>query len=437
MTLPMKKKIFEILTARGVALDLLESVLLKKIPLDQALINHKTITKLEDRDRSHARAMIGTTLRRLGQIDELINIFLERPLPRKSLVIKNILRIGIAQLLFMNTAPHAAVDTAVKLTQDRGFGAYKKFVNAVLRRVSREGLSIIKKQDAIRINTPDWLWDSWVEAYGVKTCRAIAEAHLTEAPLDITAPYDTALWAKRLNAEILPTGTLRCKAGGLVSKLPGYQRGAWWVQDAAATLSVRLLGDIKNKHVIDLCAAPGGKTAQLAKAGAMVTAIDRSEKRLDRLRKNMSRINVNVDSITADATLWRPKKPASAVLLDAPCSSTGTIRRHPDVMHLKSTQEVAKLVDVQKRLLNAAIEMVRPGGLIVYCLCSLESEEGPALAQAFRNNSSAIEHIPITSEEIGGCKDFISNVGDLRTLPCHFREKGGIDGFFATRFRRL
>ncbi len=433
----MKKRKTEILTARGVALDLLESVLLKKIPLDQALINHLFITKLEDRDRSHARAMIATTLRRLGQIDALINIVLERPLPRKSLGVKNILRIGIVQLLFMNTAPHAAVDTAVKLAQDRGHNPHKKLVNAVLRRVSREGLSIINKQDAIRLNTPDWLWDSWIEAYGEKLCRSIAEAHLTEAPLDITAPYDTALWAKRLNAEILPTGTLRCKAGGLVSKLPGYQKGAWWVQDAAATLPVRLLGDINNKHVIDLCAAPGGKTAQLAKAGARVTAVDRSKKRLERLRENMNRINANVDFISADATLWRPEEPAFAVLLDAPCSSTGTIRRHPDVMHLKSSQEVSKLVDVQKRLLNAAIEMVRPGGLIVYCLCSLELEEGPTLVQAFKNNSAAIEHIPITPREIGGCKDFISNVGDLRTLPCHFRELGGIDGFFAARFKRL
>ncbi len=433
----MKEKKPEINTARSVTLDLLESVLQKKIPLDQALFDHLTIIKLEDRDRSHVRALVGMTLRRLGQIDALINIVLERPLPKKFLGVKNILRIGIVQLLFMNTAPHAAVDTAVKLAQDRGYGPHKKLVNAVLRRVSREGLDIIKKQDAIRLNTPHWLWKSWIETYGEKACRAIAKAHLTEAPLDITAPYDTALWAKRLNAEILPTGTLRSRAGGLINNLPGYESGDWWVQDAAATLPVRLLGDIKNKHVIDLCAAPGGKTAQLAKAGAIVTAVDRSEIRLKRLRENMNRINANVDIFAVDALLWRPKEPAYAVLLDAPCSSTGTIRRHPDVMYLKSEQEVAKLVDVQKRLLNAAIEMVRPGGLLVYCLCSLESKEGPDLVQSFKNYPISIEHIPVTPQEIGGCKDLISNEGDLRTLPCHYSEQGGVDGFFASRFKRL
>lgn len=437
MTALMSKSIAEIPSARGVALDLLEAVLQKNIPLDQALTSHLTMAVLEERDRGHARALTATILRRLGQIDALIDIALERPLPRKSIGVKNILRIGIVQLLFMNTAPHAAVDTAVKLAQERGYGPHKNLVNAVLRRLSREGRNLIETQDAVRLNTPDWLWKSWLDAYGKELCRDIAEAHLTEAPLDITAPHDTALWAERLNAEILPTGTLRRNSGGLVHELPGFQEGAWWVQDAAAALPVRLLGDIKNKHVIDLCAAPGGKTAQLAQAGARVTAVDRSEKRLARLQKNMTRLNFDAEYIAADASLWRPERPVSAVLLDAPCSSTGTIRRHPDVAQLKTPEDVSKLADLQHRLLDAAIDMVRPGGLIVYCLCSLESEEGPALARALQENSAIITHVSIRPEEVGGFKQFISNAGDLRTLPCHLSERGGMDGFFAARFQRL
>jgi 16S rRNA (cytosine967-C5)-methyltransferase len=436
MTALMSKSITENPSARSVALDLLEAVLQKKISLDQALARHIFMAVLEDRDRNHARAMVSTTLRRLGQIDALIEIALERPLPRKSVCVKNILRLGIVQLLFMNTPPHAAVDTAVKLAQDRGHGPHKKLVNAVLRRISREGGSLIEKQDAARLNTPDWLWNSWLKAYGAKDCRDIAEVHLTEAPLDITAPHDTALWAKRLEAKILSTGTLRRDAGGLINELPGFKEGAWWVQGAAASLPVRLLGDVKNKHVIDLCAAPGGKTAQLAQAGAKVTAVDRSEKRLALLQNNMTRLNLDINYTTADAALWRPDNPASAVLLDAPCSSTGTIRRHPDVAHLKSPADVVKLAEVQKRLLDAAVDMVRPGGLIVFCLCSLEPEEGPALARALQANSAAITHVPILSEEVGGNKGFISNTGDLRTLPCHLREQGGIEGFFAARFQR-
>jgi 16S rRNA (cytosine967-C5)-methyltransferase len=437
MTAMLKTNKTEMPTARGVALDLLEAVLQQKIPLENALACNLNINKLDDRDRSYARAITSTTLRRLGQIDALIGIVMERPLSRKSLGVKNILRIGIVQLLFLKTAPHAAVYTAVSLAQDRGYGPHKKLINAILRRISREGLSFIKKQDAVKLNTPEWLWVSWIESYGEKVCREIATAHLKEAALDINAPNDKALWAKQLNARILSTGTLRCNDGGLVSQLPGYQNGAWWVQDAAAALPVRLLGDVKNKHIIDICAAPGGKTAQLAVAGARVTAIDRSEKRLNRLRENMDRLKINVESINADATQWRPKSLASAVLLDAPCSSTGTIRRHPDVMQLKTPKEVAKLVEVQKRLLNAAIEMVRPGGLIIYCLCSLETQEGSNLAKSYQNNSATIEHIPITSKEIGGHDEFVSKAGDLRTLPSHLSEQGGMDGFFATRFKRL
>lgn len=437
MSATKTNKLHKAKSGRAVALDLLQTVLHGKTPLDQALADHPALAALEGRDRGFARAITATTLRRLGQIDALLDTALDRPLPRKAKGVQDILRIGTAQLLFMDTAPHAAVSTAVDLAQARGHGPHKKLVNAVLRRFTREGRALIEKQDAARFNTPTWLWDSWTKAYGEAACRRIAEAHLTEAPLDITAPDDLALWAEKLGAEILSTGTLRRAAGGLVHELPGFEDGAWWVQDAAAALPVKLLGDVNGMRVIDLCAAPGGKTAQLAAGGAKVTAVDRSEKRLVRLRENMERLELEAETVAADATQWRPLEPADAVLVDAPCSSTGTIRRHPDVPRLKAPDDIVKLAGVQKRLLAAAVDMVQPGGLIVYCSCSLEPEEGPEQVQALLDSGAPVSRQPVTPEEIGGLRDLITETGDLRTLPCHLGNLDGMDGFFAARFRRL
>ena len=424
-------------SARAVALDLLQTVLHGKKPLDMALADHPALAALDSRDRGFARALVATTLRRLGQIDALIDTALERPLPRKAKGVRDILRLGACQLLFMGTAPHAAVGTAVDLAQARGHGPHKKLINAILRRFSRDGRALTEKQDAARMNAPDWLWQSWTAAYGEAVCRRIAEAHLSEAPLDITAPTDTAQWGETLEAEILPTGTLRRAAGGLVPELPGFKEGAWWVQDAAAAMPVKLFGDVRGKTVIDLCAAPGGKTAQLAAAGARVTAIDRSEKRLGRVRENLERLGLDAKVVCADAGDWRPAQAADAVLVDAPCSSTGTIRRHPDVARLKTPGDVAKLGGVQQRLLAAAVEMVRPGGLIVYCSCSLQPEEGPDQAAALLDAGAPVTRLPVTPEEVGGGVKLITETGELRTLPSHLGERGGMDGFYAVRFKRL
>jgi 16S rRNA (cytosine967-C5)-methyltransferase len=424
-------------SARAVALDLLQTVLHGKRPLDLAIADHPALAALDSRDRGFARALVATTLRRLGQIDALIDSALERPLPRNAKGVRDIMRLGACQLLFLGTAPHAAVGTAVDLAQARGHGPHKKLVNAILRRFSRDGQALTDKQDAARMNTPDWLWQSWSTVYGEAACRRIAEAHLSEAPLDITAPADTAEWAEKLEAEILPTGTLRRAAGGLVPELPGFKDGAWWVQDAAAAMPVKLFGDVAGKTVIDLCAAPGGKTAQLAAAGARVTAVDRSEKRLVRVRENLDRLDLKADVVCADAGDWRPAELADAVLVDAPCSSTGTIRRHPDVAWLKTSDDVGKMVSVQQRLLAAAVDMVRPGGLIVYCSCSLQPQEGPGQAAALLAADAPVVRVPVTPEEVGGGVKLITKAGELRTLPSHLGDRGGMDGFYAVRFKRL
>lgn len=419
--------------ARAAAVEALSRVLRRRLALDEAL----DLSALEDRDRAFARLLVAGTLRRLGQIDDLLKRCLEHPLPAKAALAEDILRLGAAQLLFLDTPAHAAVDTAVNMTRAAGLSAHVKLVNAVLRRLGREGKAMAEAQDAPRLNTPDWLWNSWTSAYGEETCRAIAAAHLTEAPLDFTTKNDPAAWAEALDAELLPTGSLRRAPGGLVPAMPGFTEGIWWVQDAAAAIPARLLGDVSGLTVADLCAAPGGKTAQLAAAGAHVIALDRSVKRLEKLSANLTRLHLEAEPVVGDAGTWRPEVLLDAVLLDAPCSATGTLRRHPEAAWLKRPEDVAKLAATQDRLLAAAVEMLKPGGKLVFCTCSLQPEEGLQPIETLLASGAPVRRLPITPEEVGGLTELITPTGDLRCLPCHLSDKGGMDGFFAARLERI
>jgi 16S rRNA (cytosine967-C5)-methyltransferase len=423
-------------TARSVAIDLIGAVLRRKRPLDDAIEDNGEMSGLPARDRAFARLLVATVLRRLGQIDALIAHCLNTPLPPRAAMVHDMLRLGIAQLLFLRTPPHAAVATTVDLAELRGFISHKGLVNAVLRRLSQEGPGLVAQQDAARLDTPDWLWRGWSQAYGEERTRGIALAHLKEAPLDLTVRSDPETWRDQLEAILLPTATLRRTGGGAIMSLPGYSAGAWWVQDAAAAMPATLFGNIAGQHVIDLCAAPGGKTAQLAAAGARVTAIDRSPRRLDRLNANLARLSFTVESLVADAATWRPPEPARYVLLDAPCTATGAIRRHPDVPHLKTPDDVARLAAVQERLVAAAVEMLAPGGTLVFCTCSLEPQEGPQQVAKLMARGAPVTRRPIAPQEIGGLAECLTPEGDLRTLPSHLSEFDGIDGFFATRLVR-
>jgi 16S rRNA (cytosine967-C5)-methyltransferase len=279
----------------------------------------------------------------------------------------------------------------------------------------------------------------WTEAYGEATARAIAEANGHEPALDITVKDDPAHWGERLRGRALPTGTVRTLAQGAVSLLPGFTEGAWWVQDAAASLPARLLGDVRGLRVADLCAAPGGKTAQLAQTGALVTAVDRSPARLNRLQDNLARLKLTADMVAADALEW-DAEPFDAVLLDAPCSSTGTIRRHPDVPWLRGEADIGVLTGLQTKLLDRAASLVKPGGIIVYCVCSLEPQEGEAQIEALLARNPALSRWPIPANEVFGQAELINGRGELRTFPFHLPDPdprwGGLDGFFAARLVR-
>jgi 16S rRNA (cytosine967-C5)-methyltransferase len=400
---------------------------------------------LEPRDRSFARLIAATSIRRQGEIEHVLTGFLERPLPSDTGKLWPILVTSATQLLCLGTPPHAAISQAVDLTRgDRFAHRFDRLTNALLRRVATEGPAILAGLDGVRINTPAWLWTRWVEAYGEDETRKLAAANLTEAALDIAVKSDAAAWATALTGIVLPTGAVRIREAGRVEQLPGYNDGDWWVQDAAAQLPAKLVGPIAGLRVADLCAAPGGKTAQLAAAGAQVTAIDQSGRRLKRLHENLTRLHLDADVIEADVRAYASTEPTpqfDAVLLDAPCTATGTIRRHPDILRARVEADVHRLSAIQAELIAAAARLVRPGGTLVYCTCSLEPEEGEQVIEAFLASAPGFSLSEIDASELGVQPASITPRGVLRTLPHHtLSEDGaiaGLDGFFAARLVRI
>src|SRR6476660_98853 len=325
--------------ARRIAAEILDGVLRRRRPLDEQLDDrtaHPDFAALADRDRALVRALVTSVLRRLGTLRHLIGRRLARGLPADAPRVETALLLGAAQILWLEVPDHAAVDLAVRLVQsDRRATRYAGLVNAVLRRCAREGQALVEEVTTQSLDLPPWLMARWSAHYGEATARDMALALGHEPSLDLTVKSDAAQWASRLHGEVLPTGTVRTLLHGAVTMLPGFAEGQWWVQDAAAALPVRLFGDIKDKAIADLCAAPGGKTAQLALAGAHVTAIDRSPARVARLRDNLARLSLQAETVVADAVEWPGDAGFDGILVDAPCSSTGTIRRHPDIAWLR------------------------------------------------------------------------------------------------------
>ena len=430
------------LAARRIAADILDGVLRRRIALDEQFSGknaHPGLPALAERDRALARRLTATVLRRLGTLRHLVGGYLEKGFPADAPRAETILLLGAAQILWLEVPDHAAVDLSVRLAQaDRRAGRYAGLVNAVLRRVAQHGATA--SFDDISRDTPEWLLKRWTGIYGSDTARAIAAANGHEPALDLTVKQDTESWAERLRGRVMPTGTVRTLAHGAISLLPGFSEGAWWVQDAAAALPVRLFGDLRGMNVADLCAAPGGKTAQLAFAGANVTAVDRSPARINRLRENLARLSLDAETVVADALEW-DGGPFDAVLVDAPCSSTGTIRRHPDVPWLKSEADVSVLTSLQQRLLDRAVGLLKPGATLVYCVCSLEPEEGENQITALLARDPRVARKPITPQDVFDRAEFVTPAGDLRTLPLHLVDPdprwGGLDGFYATRLTRI
>jgi 16S rRNA (cytosine967-C5)-methyltransferase len=402
---------------REAAFDLLTAVLDRRRPLEEAL---DALPVLASRDRAAAHRLAAAVLRRMGTLDAVLEPFLRKAPPEP---VRCVLRIGAAGLLLLDTPTHAAVATAVALARSRGLAPFAGLVNAVLRRVAEAGRAALMDLDSPRLDTPAWLWTSWGD-----NAREIALAHQREAPLDVTLKPGGEL----LGGTMLPTGSLRFPAGTHVAEIPGFDHGEFWVQDAAAALPAGLLAAQPGEWVADLCAAPGGKTAQLAVTGTAVVAVERDPMRLERLRDNLRHWHLQADLVQADAAAWDPGRHFDAVLLDAPCSATGTIRRHPDVPHLKRPRDVRALAATQDRLLRAAAIMLRKGGRLIYSVCSLQPEECVPRVEAAVAGGD-LRHDRFTPQELAALPEALTQEGFLRTLPSMWAERGGMDGFFAAR----
>jgi 16S rRNA (cytosine967-C5)-methyltransferase len=417
------------LPARAAALELLIAALGGRAGMDEGL-THPALAALDGRDRAFARALVMATLRRLGPIDSALQSKVKKAPPDK---VVQVLRLGVAQAFVLKTPAHAAVTTSVDLVaQDKGLAMFKGLVNAVLRGLVREPPEL----DDPELLAPSWLYARWRAVYSIEGARQIA-AMIAEEPatdLSFKDPAQAAALAAELEGEVLPGGSLRTFKRGDISTWPGFAEGGWWVQDAAAAIPARLLNVKPGETALDMCAAPGGKTLQLAAAGAEVTAIDRSAPRLKRVSENLARTGLSAEIVAADAANWTDKRSFDAILLDAPCSATGTFRRHPDVLWAAKPSDVAGLAAVQSKLLDAAVRRLKPGGRLVYCVCSLETEEGEGQVAAFLRRTPGVTLDQIAVGEGGSPEASLDDDGTLRILPHHLA--GGMDGFYVARFRK-
>lgn len=429
------------LNVRLTAAKLLNAVIAKSTSLDgltDALHGHPQYTELDERDRSLVRAILGTALRNRNSIEIALSKLLDRALPANAVALQQLLHVAAAQILYLDVPDHSAVDLAVTSANiDPRNRKYASLVNAVLRRLTRN------KERALELkipNGPQWYTDGILKTYGQERGEAILAIQAHEPAIDLTVKSNPEIWAEKLGGTVLPNGSVRLgRFEGALTALEGFDTGDWWVQDAAASLPATLLGDIKGKRVADLCAAPGGKTAQLIMAGAEVTAFDINKNRLKRLQTNLDRLQLSAELVATNILDYQTDELFDAILLDAPCSSTGTVRRHPDVLWTKTPTDITKLAQVQANLLRHAVTLVKPDGIIVFSNCSLDREEGEDMVKTIIAEG-ILKLEPFTSEELKGLEPLITDQGYLRSTPAdlpHSDPKmAGLDGFFAARFRR-
>ena len=427
------------LAPRMAAVKLLAAVVEQKTSLDGMLDEehgNPVYRALSPADRALVRAILNSCLRQLTRIDAIFDRFLDKPLPDGARNLRHILAVAAAQILFLDVPDHSAVDLAVEQAwRDPRSARFANLVNALLRRLGREKDSVLAEVSMEVPVFPDWFQSRLAEVYGAEAAAAIGEACLTPAPVDITVKTDAAVWAEKLGGAVLPTGSVRLPAfEGSVTDLGGFDEGAWWVQDAAAAIPAKLLGDLTGKAVADLCAAPGGKTAQLIRAGGDVTAVEQSGSRMKRLKSNLARLGLEAEFLQSKLEELPSGPRFDAILLDAPCSSTGTIRRHPDVFWTKDGADVEKLAGVQARLLRHAFGLLRPGGTLVFSNCSLDPLEGEVLVETFLKEHADAARVPVKGEDWPGLEAAIDANGDVRTTPAML---GGMDGFYAAVLMRL
>ncbi|SLN19583.1 Ribosomal RNA small subunit methyltransferase B [Roseovarius litorisediminis] len=416
-------------SARRSAVHLLDQVL-GEGRLMSDLISSGALDRLSPADRARAQRLANDTLRGIDRADRLLKRHLRKPPP---LPVFNILRLGTVELCMGGDA-HGVVNDMVAIAGSHPrYNNLKGLINAVLRKIAADG---VRSWNDLRLpRLRSWLRDPLVQAWGAQPMLEMEKAHFAGAPLDITPKANAALWAEKLNATLLPTGTLRLADPGQVSALPGFDTGDWWVQDAAAALPVKVLNPQPGEKILDVCAAPGGKTLQLAAAGADVTALDISARRMERVQENLTRTGLSATCLVGDA-LEHSGGPYDAILLDAPCSATGTIRRHPDLPFAKDGSEFGELIELQSAMIDHALTLLKPGGRLIFCTCSLLPDEGEcqvdeALA---RHEGLIVDRDALNLPGVDPA--WVTPEGGLRLRPDYWAEKGGMDGFFIASLRR-
>ncbi|WP_174802509.1 RsmB/NOP family class I SAM-dependent RNA methyltransferase [Martelella limonii] len=428
--------------ARAAASKLLAAVIDRKTPLDGMIDTehgNPAYRALSPADRALCRALVLTALRHKPMIDQAIASLVDRPLPGGARALSHVLAIAAAQILYLDVPDHSAVDIAVEQANaDPRNKRFAGLVNAVLRGMGRRKQKILAELESVS-PIPDWFADRLRAVYGTETAAAIGRGQLQPPTIDLSVKSDAEAWSEKLGGTVLATGTVRLdQPSGSVSEMEGFAEGEWWVQDAAAAIPATLFGDLSGQRVIDLCAAPGGKTAQLIVQGAKVTALERSKSRLKRLEQNLARLRLSAETIAADMMEYQPEAPFDAALLDAPCSSTGTARRHPDVYWTKDFSDIEKLAEVQYAMARRALDLVRPGGIVIFSNCSLDPLEGEAMVERLLREGAPAERAPFPAGRPAALAPFFDADGAIRTTPAASLDgNGGLDGFYAIALRRI
>lgn len=439
---PRKKPISD---ARRTAFALLRQIVGAQPIIEHAFADNEHFAELSSRDQEFTRHLVMATLRHMGQADAIIKQRLSKPLPSKYQDVRWVLRLGIVQILWMRVPDHAAVNTSVELVKQLDYQNHAALVNAILSSVARQQDTLLDKQDP-RFILPLWMWRNWSEHYGEDKARIMAQSINREPHIDFSIhphhPEAAATLQEATGGELLATGSVRVRnLPRPVPSLEGYADGTWWVQDASASLPARFFGEAQGKTIIDACAAPGGKTAQLATMGAKVIALDIAPARMMRLRENIARLKLtNIEVVCEDALEWQPDALVDGVLLDAPCSATGTLRRHPEGLWQKKMDDVERLSALQYALLERAIDWLKPDGTLIYATCSLEPQEGEMQITRLLETRRDVVLSPITQREAsaqGLPKSWVNKQGTLRILPHYMEEHGGMDGFYIARLKKV
>lgn len=429
------------LEARIAATRILAAVIDRKTSLDGMLDpehGNPAFLPLNDADRGLVKAILQTSLRHLPRIEAIIAGLLDSPLPDGARSLHHLLIVAAAQMLYLDVPDHSAVDLAVEQANgDPRSRRFAKLVNAILRRIGREKAALLASVDD-RPCMPDWFMQRLAAVYGEQRAHEIAASQLAPTMIDLTVKSDAAGWAERLGGQVLPSGSVRLdRFRGSVTALEGFEDGQWWVQDAAAAIPAKLFGDLTGKRAADLCAAPGGKTAQLVLAGADVLAVEQSKSRLKRLQSNLDRLGLSVETRCANLLDLDQEEEFDAILLDAPCSSTGTTRRHPDVLWTKDEADIAKLAELQEKLLRHATTLLKTGGRLVFSNCSIDPSEGEEVVARVLADIPGLRLEPIDPANWPGLEAAISSRGEFRTTPDMLSDLGGLDGFYAAVIAKI